>query len=386
MLGSIYTSENCELCGQRMVDNGKDAVCCLKHKKQKASKVFVKFPGVFRRFKNYDEAAYFLSGIRYETSKGTFDERDYKKANPLGFANLTEKYLEIKKETVKPGSYTHIKRDIENAAAHFGQTNVKEIGYGEIEDFLLAQKGISSKTRYNIKTNLHTFFVWLIKRRVFRKDQMPEFPELSFELGYRKTVNKTTQDAIIEEVRKLSLNNPRIYIGIKWLCTYVSIRPGELLGILEEDIDLRQGLLVIRDHKTVSHKGPKVVPLLKEDIELIGTLPKGFPKSYFFRRDTKGGGHKAGEQFGPKLLYRYWINACNIVGVEGVDLYGGTRHSTMQFLRSLGKSKEDVKVLSDHSTNKALDRYLEKNFEEMREGYALTRKSAAPILHLPKTT
>jgi len=47
----------------------------------------------------------------------------------------------------------------------------------------------------------------------------------------------------------------------------------------------------------------------------------------------------------------------------------------------------DVKVLSDHSTNKALDRYLEKNLEEMRAGYALTRKEngeAAAILHLPK--
>ncbi len=47
----------------------------------------------------------------------------------------------------------------------------------------------------------------------------------------------------------------------------------------------------------------------------------------------------------------------------------------------------DVKVLSDYSTNKVLDRCLEKNFDEMRAGCQLTRKEsgeAAPIPHLPK--
>jgi len=382
--GGVYSNEKCPICGEAMKDNGRDGVICQspEHPKKilKATTFFVKFPpSVFRRFSSYEEAAYFLAGLRFEFSKGTYDERDWKKANPLGFANLTEKYLEVKRETVKPGSYTHIKRDIGTAATYFGETNIKEIGYGEIEDFLLSRKGISGKTRHNVKTNLHAFFVWLTRRRVLRKDQMPDFPELSFELGFRKTVDKPTQDAILEEVRKLTLGNPRIYLGIKWLCTYVSIRPGELRGILEEDIDLSRGILTIRDHKTVSSKGPKFVPLLEEDIESVKLLPKGFPKTKFFRRDRGGGGRSAGSPLGKHVLYDYWIRACNSLGISGVDLYGGCRHSTMQYLRSLGKSKEDVKVLSDHSTNKALDRYLEKNFDEMREGYALTRGPARVI-------
>ncbi len=241
---------------------------------------------------------------------------------------------------------------------------------------------------------MHAFFVWLTKRRVLRKDQMPDFPELSFELGFRKTVDKTTQNAILEEVRNITLKSPRIYLAIKWLCTYVSIRPGELRGILEEDIDLKQGLVFIRDHKTVRHKGPKVVPLLDEDVKFIDSLSRGFPTMPFFRHDASVKGMPPNTPFGNRILRKVWNCAYKKLEITGVGLYGGTRHSTMQFLRSLGKSKEDVKVLSDHSTNKALDRYLEKNFDEMRAGYALTRKPqkaskrkpSAPILHLPESS
>jgi hypothetical protein len=49
---------------------------------------------------------------------------------------------------------------------------------------------------------------------------------------------------------------------------------------------------------------------------------------------------------------------CKKLGVVGVDLYGGTRHST---LTALGEflSPEEVKKGSLHKTNNALERYLQ---------------------------
>jgi hypothetical protein len=29
-----------------------------------------------------------------------------------------------------------------------------------------------------------------------------------------------------------------------------------------------------------------------------------------------------------RFFYKYWIRACEQLGIEGVDLYGGTRHTT----------------------------------------------------------
>ncbi|SPF38536.1 conserved hypothetical protein [Syntrophobacter sp. SbD1] len=388
MLGGIYSSERCELCGVRMEDNGKDAVCCPnpKHKKQRATNVFVKFPGVFKRFKDYEKAFQFLHGVRFKTTEGTFDERDYKKSNPLGFDNLAEKYLEIKKETVKAGSFTHIKRDIEKASVYFGSANIKEIGYGEIEDFILLQKGIASKTRHNIKANIHAFFTWLVKRRVLPKDQMPDFPEVKFELSWRKTITTEVQDSILEEIKRICWNkNPRIYIAIKWAATYIMLRPGELRGILEEDIDLERGVVFVKKHKTDRQTSKiKCFPLNRDDLELVKSLSRGFPKMPFFRRDRGGGGKSAGTPFGKHILYDYWKQACKNVGIEGIDLYGGTRHSSATDLRRKGLTPEAIQNLTGHDTSQAFRRYYQVDLDELREGYELVRqaKTSAPILHL----
>ncbi|HOV87975.1 MAG TPA: hypothetical protein PLM79_16590 [Syntrophobacteraceae bacterium] len=91
-------------------------------------------------------------------------------------------------------------------------------------------------------------------------------------------------------------------------------------------------------------------------------------------RDHGGGGKPKGAPFGKHILYSYWKKACSNLGIEGVDLYAGTRHSTMQYMRILGHSPEEVKRLSFHTTNAAMNRYLQINPEELRAGYAQVRK------------
>jgi hypothetical protein len=38
-------------------------------------------------------------------------------------------------------------------------------------------------------------------------------------------------------------------------------------------------------------------------------------------------------RFGRDYLYKWWKEACRNLEVEGVDLYGGTRHSSARGLR-----------------------------------------------------
>lgn len=105
----------------------------------------------------------------------------------------------------------------------YGSKNIKAIGCGEIEDFLHAQD-VSDKTKSNVKLGLHSFF-----KRVNRREKIPmlEFPEISFELGFRKIIDKETQESIIDEVYRISRHiNPKIWLGITWLSTYISIRQG----------------------------------------------------------------------------------------------------------------------------------------------------------------
>ena len=79
---------------------------------------------------------------------------------------------------------------------------------------------------------------------------MPDFPEINYELGWRQTVDKDTQQAIINEVYGISYNlNPKIWLGIKWLATYIAIRPTELINLKEKDISPDSGYLFIPNPK-----------------------------------------------------------------------------------------------------------------------------------------
>lgn len=59
-----------------------------------------------------------------------------------------------------------------------------------------------------------------------------------------------------------------------------------------------------------------------------------------------------------KLFYKWWKRACADLGIEGLDLCGGTRHTTTTALaKEVGK--EGARKASQHETNKAFDRYCQ---------------------------
>lgn len=102
----------------------------------------VRFRGVRRRFNNYEDASNFLSGVRFKAKEGSFDERDYRADNPLGFSNYADKYLQTK---LKLKSFRDVKRHIGKAKLFFDQANIKSIEYAGLEDFLLTLEGLSKK-------------------------------------------------------------------------------------------------------------------------------------------------------------------------------------------------------------------------------------------------
>jgi integrase len=271
---------------------------------------------------------------------------------------------------------------MERAIEAWGQTNIRQIGFAEIEDLILSQP-MSGKSQANMGACLHAFWTWLRKRGVLKLHEVPEFPDIPYELGFRKTVDKATQQAIIDEAYRISYHvNPKIWLGIKWLSTYISVRPGELLKVKEEDIDLVGGFLLIRFPK---EKKPKTVPLLEEDVELLKAMPRGLPHLPFFRHNPSYGSVE-GKAFGEKYFYKWWKRACAKLGIEGVDLYGGTRHSSARALRvEQNRTPEEIKRATMHSTNKAFDRYFDFESDDIRAIYADTAKRGRSKIDTPLT-
>lgn len=359
MKGRIYTDQKCPICGGQFVhDERRSGLFCHEHPDIAANGRFrVRFGReVHKRFQNYAEAERFLTGLRFKFDEGSYDHRDYQKENPLAFDTLVGKWLQLKKKEVKHKSYNNLFNYMRKASSAWGKKNIKTIGYAEIEDFLLGQD-VSDKTRANMRSCLHSFWTWLYQRKVITIYELPEFPKIKFKLGYRKIIDKQTQKAIIDEVYRLTYHiNPKIWLGIKWLATYISIRPGELVMIKENDLDLNIGCFIL-GHEYTKEGRDKFVPMLPEDRDLIKSLPRGLPHLPFFRHLPGISGCKSGQPFGKRYFYKWWKRACENLGVDGVDLYGGTRHSTITGLRQF-LSPEEIKVGTMHRTNKALDRYL----------------------------
>jgi hypothetical protein len=119
-------------------------------------------------FKSREKAERFLTGLRYENDKGTFDPRDYASDKPLSFSNLADKWLTKKQKEVTRKSYNNLKNYMTRAKGFYQHTNVKGIDFAELEDFLFFQN-VSDKTRSNIKSCLHDFFTWLRKRKTAQR-------------------------------------------------------------------------------------------------------------------------------------------------------------------------------------------------------------------------
>ena len=251
--------------------------------------------------------------------------------------------------------------------------NVKDIRYGHLEDFLKSIKGLSEKTKHNILSTVHSMYEWLKLREEIR--DIPKFPTVSFELGYRRTVSKDQQLQILEEVKRIC-PNPKVYIGIKWLATYISIRPGELVKLKEGDIDLANRYLYFPHPKEKKYKS---VPILQEDVQILRSFSQSVPGLPFFRHDISVSGATLNEHFGQRYLYKWWVQACKNLEIEGVYLYGGTRHSSARALRAY-RTPEEIKRATMHTTNKAFERYFNIEADDLRNIY----KDTAKVIRLDK--
>jgi hypothetical protein len=141
-------------------------------------------------------------------------------------------------------------------------------------------------------------------------------------------------------------------------------------------LKIGEGFLLIPHPK---EKKPKFVPLLKEDIELVRKLPRGFPEMPFFRHLRGVSGCRAGRAFGDKYLYKWWKKACENLGIEGVELYGGTRHNSAIALRKL-RTPEEIKRATMHSTNK-MEEPGSRGMESFSAYKNLTFPADTPVIH-----
>lgn len=386
MKGNIYTRQKCTICDGQLIHDERRAGCfCELHPEIGASRGFyLKFgQDINKRFKTYELAYHYLIGMRYEVEQNKFDVRDHMHSNPLGFSTLAKKYLDFK-EKQNMASFYHVKRYLKEASALFLDKNIKEIKKKEIRGFL-DSLNVSSKTKKNYASQLHDFFYNFLydEEEILSIDQLPRFPKIDVELGFRKLVDMDTREKIVDKLRDMTYErSPKIWLGVDLLCTYNNLRPGDIRRLKEGDIDLEYGVLTFwRPTKTKKHKDPKVIRirLLDYYIEEFKKLKKEYPAVdtvLFFRRPD-------GVPFGKDMLYRNWKKACKEIGIDDLDLYGGTRHSSITAIAKAA-GKKIAREYSGHHSNKAFDRYCQIGDDDTFDTSKLMAKIRGKVVDLKK--
>jgi integrase len=350
MKGNIYAKHPKCACGGRFSHAGRK-MRCVSCGRVYAGVLVVKFGrGVRRLFGDYQHAERFLNAMRFDSDSGQFDPRGYQRVSPLAIGTLADQYL-----AEKSGRKTHkdIERFLHQLVEFLGEkADIRKIGKAEVKRFLLSRK-VGDKTRANYRAALSAFFKWAVEEGTL--EQAPALPVIEYELGWRAITDWETQARIVDKVRELAPF--RAWLGIDLLRTYPSLRPGDLSRIQEKDI----GQEIILWNPTKLRNKRKVVRLLPEHAALVAEQKRthpAMPSVCFFRHVAGRQSVKAGAPFGEKYLYKWWKRACAAIGVEGLDLYGGTRHTTVSGL-AVAAGSEAARDASMHETNKAFDRYCQ---------------------------
>ena len=278
---------------------------------------------------------------------------------PLAFKNLREKYfLGKKKESLAPKHLQQIGYVLDKVGVYWDDMSIKDIAEGEIDDFFKLDHGVGNKTLANWKAVLTNFWGWIVRREKRKSGiEMPEFPDIKYKLGWRNIIDIETQQAIIKEVKRISWDiNPRVWLGIKLLSLYPKVRPGEMRNVQEGHINLKERWIVFPQPK---ERDPKFIHLLPEHCELIDSVwkHKGLPHMFFFRHLTPQSGVQKGTQFGQKYFKNWWSKACDNLKIKGVDLYGGTKHSTVTALGTKLSPEQIQRGATGHASD-AFKRYM----------------------------
>lgn len=392
MKGNVYTRQKCWVCGGKLIHDENNGGCfCKEHPQVRADKDFVvKFGrAVQRRFQVYEAAIRWLTGLRYETDKGTFDERDYSAGQPMGFCNLAMGYLKWKKRQ-NLASYHHIERYVMTACKTFGNMNVKAIRRKELEEHLYSIPGISEKTRHNHKSTLHDFWWKFLYEyeEILRIDQLPKFPDIPYELGFRKVATIENREKVMDRVyRDNYVRNPKLWLFLDMACSYSKLRPIDLRQVKEGDIDIHHGILTVeRPSKSKRRSKPYVIRIRLvdyhvEEIKRLKIEHPALPDTLFFRHPKGIKGVEPGTPISAGRYYKVWKKACAKVGIDDLDMYAGTRHTTVT---AIGQEygRKEARKHSGHATNAAFDRYCQGDDEtdlEMSERVARIRGKVIPM-------
>ena len=374
MAGSLHTKQFCPKCGGNFQDTGYDMICQKCH--TRPTRLFVSFYWKDPKFKrskrlriysdkqgapldSYARAHRVLEVIRSEVDEHRFDPNNYqrKKYEAMGFENIAIGWLQnqiklMGKGDLAPSYIKELKRFVDKRfIPYFKKHDIRDLKSGHIKSFYLdLPEKLSAKTRRNVMSALHKMFNDFLDDEFI--ETMPKFPKFKVPEPSWNWADKETQDLIIQKIPKRFTDVPFINFMARH-----GVRPGEARALQWRDVNLKEGLVVIRRtfslnllREFTKTKKVRVIPLHPETIKELKKLPQPINKEQFVFT-------KKGEPYSESWARNIWNKAKSELEIDDLKLYEGTRHSVASQAYNRGVPLELIGEMLGHTNPKTTKRY-----------------------------
>lgn len=335
----------------------------------KGQKVFIRYDHRNKRLESIQQAIRTLEFIDYELEEGKFDPRKYASrivAQQLTFEHFVRKRFfpaqeqRLDRKELSPGGYKAKMVIIKSRLIpHFGPMDMRDITTGKIQLFY---ETLLTKIRTGelCIQELGCIFKYALKLEYI--DRLPLMPKVVKKRRLKDAENfpdPDQQDIIINNIK-----NTQYRCMIKILSIY-ALRPCEVQVLRWKDLDFENGIITIQRHVSgneiiegrkshaAGEKGSiHYLPMLPTFYETIKDIPRGIsPDSLIFTGC-------AGSYVSYSALRYSWRMACKKIG-STIDLYEGTKHARMTYLKGLGYSDNELMLVTGHSSVEVLKRYAQ---------------------------
>lgn len=258
-------------------------------------------------------------------------------------------------------------------------SSVYDIDRASVEEwsFWLSEKGLSAKTVRNVMAGLHSFLVW-VANDVLTGFTPPQFPWPEVD-EHRPTI--LSQDM----QWKLLMVIPEAKAGIFYFLAQTAARPSEarVLRVKDWAGDEIEVSRAAKDRNTdgvirgLKSRNTKTLPVhewpLRDWLDQYVSKERQLSDPdgpLFVNPDGRGEGW-----WSETAMRRTWAAACAKVGVTGVSLYEGTKHSTATHLKALGADDRLLAQLMGHRDSRSVEKYAKLDSSAIRAGLdRLTRR------------
>lgn len=328
-----------------------------------ASRIDIRYDSANIRIKDFFHAASVCRAIDTEIQEKRFDVKRYaprKVSNASALNNFIDgTYWPAQLKKCERGELTPSSLKIKRVAIghikeFFQDLDIRILGSASLIEFY---ENFSSGDRARVLAMQELRVILNYANALERIEKVPKFPKL-------RTAKKRNVERFLEPGDQLrvieAIENQTYKAMVKTLIIY-ALRPSEVRAIQWRDIDRRSGVLLIQRHFSngttlidgrKSNESAHVLPLVDDFLNLINEIPRGQAGDFIFK-GVEGGA------VGDRVLARAWSKACELAGVQPVQLYEGTRHSRLSALKGLGYSNEQLLLLSGHTSTAMLERYAQ---------------------------